>query len=170
MVLPGGSEIGPFETSADQWAVGRLHGAAAGGDVSGGKRNCGESPFRHEPTLCRFRSSVLLFGSRAKLRRVSDEQPLDPSVRAARERPPEERFANAPFPLYGLPPDWNGGRFLGDVSWGGERPGPDETTALTLAHGTIVEGLAAIRSCTPSCWWRRRSYVTRDQRHPSDLG
>jgi hypothetical protein len=28
MVFPGGSEIGPFETSADQWAVGRLHGAA----------------------------------------------------------------------------------------------------------------------------------------------
>ena len=28
MVFPGGSEIGPLETSADQWAVGRLHRAA----------------------------------------------------------------------------------------------------------------------------------------------
>jgi hypothetical protein len=28
MVFPGVSEIGPFETRADQWAVGRLHGAA----------------------------------------------------------------------------------------------------------------------------------------------
>jgi len=80
---------------------------------------------------------------------VSDEHPLDPSVRAARERPPEERFANAPFPLYGLPPDWNGARFLGDVSWRWERPGPDETTALTLAHGTIVNGLAAMQVVYP---------------------
>jgi hypothetical protein len=75
---------------------------------------------------------------------VSGWHPVDPRVRAARERPPEERFANAPFPLYGLPPDWNGVRFLGDVGWRWERPGPDETIALTLVHGTVVEGLAAI--------------------------
>jgi hypothetical protein len=70
------------------------------------------------------------------------------SLRAPRDRPPEERFANAPFPLYGLPPDWKGVRFLGDMSWGSEKPGPDETYALSLVHGTLVEGLAAI-------WFKR---------------
>jgi hypothetical protein len=78
----------------------------------------------------------------ARLRCVSDEHRLDDT--GARKRSPEERFANAPFPLYGLPPDWKGGRFLGGVSWSWESPGRDNTTALTLVHGTVVDGLAAM--------------------------
>jgi hypothetical protein len=46
-----------------------------------------------------------------------------------------ERFLAAPFPLYGLPPAWQGPRHLGgwEGSWArGQRPA---TTALSLAHG-----------------------------------
>ena len=46
-----------------------------------------------------------------------------------------ERFRAAPFPLYGLPPAWPGGRYLGGWEGGwakGQRP---VTTALSLAHG-----------------------------------
>jgi hypothetical protein len=46
-----------------------------------------------------------------------------------------ERFRAAPFPLYGLPPGWPGGRYLGGWEGGwakGQRP---VTTALSLAHG-----------------------------------
>jgi hypothetical protein len=51
----------------------------------------------------------------------------------------ETRFANAPFPLYGLPPDWEGKRFLGGGWWGGP-PGREQTKALSLVHGTNIQG------------------------------
>jgi hypothetical protein len=54
-------------------------------------------------------------------------------------RPLDERFANAPFPLYGLPPEWKGARFLGGFAWEWHDPGPEETTALSLEHGTLVD-------------------------------
>ena len=51
----------------------------------------------------------------------------------------ETRFANAPLPLYGLPPDWEGKRFLGGGWWGGS-PGREQTKALSLVHGTNIQG------------------------------
>jgi hypothetical protein len=51
----------------------------------------------------------------------------------------EARFRSAPFPLYGLPPSWKGARFLGGGEWGG-MPGRERTKALSLVHGTLVEG------------------------------
>lgn len=60
--------------------------------------------------------------------------------RAERERRRRERrFRTAPFPLYGLPPSWEGGRFLGGGSWGGVR-GRQQTHSLSLVHGVLVEG------------------------------
>ena len=51
----------------------------------------------------------------------------------------EARFRSAPFPLHGLPPSWDGPRFLGGGWWGG-MPGRERTKALSLVHGTLVEG------------------------------
>jgi hypothetical protein len=65
------------------------------------------------------------------------------SLKEARRRAKEEqarteaRFRAAPFPLYGLPPSWNGDRFLGGVHVGGA-PGRERTHALSLVHGTLV--------------------------------
>ena len=60
--------------------------------------------------------------------------------RAKRERRrTERRFRTAPFPLYGLPSSWEGGRFLGGVSWSGVR-GRQQTHSLSLVHGVLVEG------------------------------
>ena len=60
--------------------------------------------------------------------------------RAERERRrTERRFRTAPFPLYGLPSSWEGGRFLGGGSWGGVR-GRQQTQSLSLVHGVLVEG------------------------------
>jgi len=60
--------------------------------------------------------------------------------RAERERRrTERRFRTAPFPLYGLPSSWEGGRFLGGGSWGGVR-GRQQTHSLSLVHGVLVEG------------------------------
>jgi hypothetical protein len=47
-------------------------------------------------------------------------------------------FRNAPFPLYGLPPSWTGERFLGGSAVSGET-----IHALSLGHGSIVEGRGA---------------------------
>lgn len=81
------------------------------------------------------------------------------SVKEARRRArierarTETRFANAPFPLYGLPPDWEGTRFLGGGWWGGS-PGREQTKALSLVHGTNIQGdgpmLAVETSSEPS--------------------
>jgi len=51
----------------------------------------------------------------------------------------EVRFRSAPFPLYGLPPSWDGARFLGGGWWEG-MPGRKRTKALSLVHGTLVQG------------------------------
>jgi hypothetical protein len=51
----------------------------------------------------------------------------------------ERRFRAAPFPLYGLPASWVGGRFLGGWAAGGA-PGRETTDALSLVHGDAVEG------------------------------
>lgn len=51
----------------------------------------------------------------------------------------EARFRSAPFPLFGLPPSWNGARFLGGGWWVG-MPGQERTKALFLVHGTLVQG------------------------------
>src|SRR4051794_21134552 len=56
----------------------------------------------------------------------------------ARERM-EARFRSAPFPLFGLPPSWNGVRFLGGGWWGGTQ-GQERTKALSLLHGALVRG------------------------------
>jgi hypothetical protein len=59
--------------------------------------------------------------------------------RARRQRRRTERwFRTAPFPLYGLPAFWEGGRFLGGGSWHGQ--GKQVVTALSLVHGTLVVG------------------------------
>jgi hypothetical protein len=64
--------------------------------------------------------------------------------KAARERElTEQRFANAPFPLYGLPPSWTGGRFLGGGSWGSTL-GHEIIHAMSLVHGVLVEGQGPI--------------------------
>lgn len=60
---------------------------------------------------------------------------LDPKGALARwSRREEEAFRAAPFALYGLPPSWEGSRFLGQWGWGGmgKEVGPTE---LELAHG-----------------------------------
>jgi hypothetical protein len=60
--------------------------------------------------------------------------------RAERERRrTETRFRTAPFPLYGLPSSWEGGRFLGGESWH-EQGRRQVVTALSLVHGTLVVG------------------------------
>jgi hypothetical protein len=51
----------------------------------------------------------------------------------------ESLFKNAPFPLYGLPPHWEGGRFLGGGRWGSVLD-VETVDALSLVHGSIVEG------------------------------
>ena len=67
------------------------------------------------------------------------------SLKESRRRSEEERertearFRSAPFPLFGLPPSWNGARFLGGGWWGG-MPGEERTKALSLVHGTLVQG------------------------------
>lgn len=59
---------------------------------------------------------------------------------AARDRRRmERRLRKAPFPLYGLPSSWEGGRFLGGGTWGGPT-GHEETRSLSLVHGVLVEG------------------------------
>jgi hypothetical protein len=64
----------------------------------------------------------------------------DAREKAARDRRRmEARFRRAPFPLYGLPSSWEGGRFLGGGSWGGVR-GRVRTRSLSLVHGVLVEG------------------------------
>jgi hypothetical protein len=128
------------------------------------------------------------WGASAKLRHVRDHrrfgylrfhqlgtpparEPLGEAGTASPERSPEERFANAPFPLYGLPPDWKGLRFLGDIGWGWEYPGLDETYALTLAHGTVVAGQAVMPIVRPEL--NVETAVLRDkwsQRRPSHPG
>lgn len=60
--------------------------------------------------------------------------------KAARDRRRmEARFRRAPFPLYGLPSSWEGGRFLGGAGWGGVR-GRVRTHHLSLVHGVLIEG------------------------------
>lgn len=51
----------------------------------------------------------------------------------------EARFRSAPFPLFGLPPSWNGGRLFGGGWWGGMQ-GHERTKAQSLVHGTLVQG------------------------------
>jgi len=51
----------------------------------------------------------------------------------------EARFRSAPFRLYGLPLAWDGARFLGGGWWEG-MPGRERTKALSLVHGTLVQG------------------------------
>ncbi len=51
----------------------------------------------------------------------------------------ESLFRNAPFPLYGLPPHWEGARFLGGGRWGSILD-VETVDALSLVHGSIVEG------------------------------
>jgi hypothetical protein len=51
----------------------------------------------------------------------------------------EARFRSAPFPLFGLPPSWNGARFLGGGWWAGMQ-GHERTKALSLVHGSVVRG------------------------------
>jgi len=63
-------------------------------------------------------------------------------ARARSEREREDmdaRFRAAPFPLYGLPPSWVSGRFLGGGEWGddGRR---ERISALSLVHGVLVAG------------------------------
>jgi hypothetical protein len=66
-------------------------------------------------------------------------------LKEARERAREERaqmearFRAAPFPLYGLPSEWDGPRYLGGGWWGGP-PGKDRTKSLSLVHGALVHG------------------------------
>ncbi len=60
---------------------------------------------------------------------------LDPRGALARwSRREEEALRAAPFPIYGLPPSWEGPRLLGGMAWGGigRDVGPTE---LELAHG-----------------------------------
>lgn len=58
--------------------------------------------------------------------------PKGAGARAMRRE--EEAFRNAPFPLYGLPPSWEGLRSLGGMGWGGM--GKDAgLTMLELRHG-----------------------------------
>lgn len=60
--------------------------------------------------------------------------------RAERERQRmESRFRKAPFPLYGLPASWEGGRFLGGVHWSGKW-WREAIQSLSLVHGVLVEG------------------------------
>ncbi len=54
-------------------------------------------------------------------------------------RSAEERFRRAPFPLYGLPLSWQGGRFLGGCGWGSDRSGKETIHALSLLHGFVVQ-------------------------------
>ncbi len=77
------------------------------------------------------------------------------SVRKARKqadkqhRRTEARFRAAPFPLYGLPPSRQGGRFLGGVGRGG-KPRHVETWSLSLVHGTLVQGEGPLLSVETS--------------------
>lgn len=60
---------------------------------------------------------------------------LDPQGAGAREsRRMEEAFRTSPFSLYGLPPSWEGIRFLGGLGRRG-RPSGVVLTELELAHG-----------------------------------
>jgi hypothetical protein len=64
----------------------------------------------------------------------------DAREKAARDRRrTEARFRRAPFPLYGLPSSWEGGRFLRGAGWGGVRRRV-RTHHLSLVHGELVEG------------------------------
>lgn len=69
--------------------------------------------------------------------------------RAKRERRRTESwFRRAPFPLYGLPPWWQGESFLGGgrVSCGGR----EVIHFLSLVHGTLVQGGGPILSVETS--------------------
>lgn len=60
---------------------------------------------------------------------------LSPKAAVDRSRRREERvFRDPPFPFYGLPPSWEGPRFLGGMGWGGmgREAGVNR---LELAHG-----------------------------------
>lgn len=60
------------------------------------------------------------------------------SERLRREQ--EERFRRAPFPLYGLPPTWEGTRRLGGESYSKDRFRRATIHSLSLVHGSNVEG------------------------------
>src|SRR5207244_1668728 len=67
------------------------------------------------------------------------------SLRKARRRTERERrgtesrFRRAPFPLYGLPLSYQGGRLLGGCGWSGSWP-RELIHRLSLVHGVLVEG------------------------------
>jgi hypothetical protein len=66
----------------------------------------------------------------------------------------ERRFRRAPFPLYGLPPSWKGGRFLGGSGWSNDQ-GQETVHELSLVHGAAVEGRGptlVVQTATPG--WR----------------
>jgi hypothetical protein len=67
-------------------------------------------------------------------------RPLEEVLKdAEQERKQREwSFQRAPFPLYGLPPSWEGRRFLGGGSWSGWRS--ERVHSLSLVHGSLVEG------------------------------
>lgn len=50
----------------------------------------------------------------------------------------ESRFRRAPFPLFGLPPGWEGERFLGPARWFRSR-GRRTIQSLSLVHGVLLE-------------------------------
>src|SRR5437763_4557370 len=56
-----------------------------------------------------------------------------------RQKLDEQLFKQALLPLFGLPPEWQGGRFLGGLSSSGNKHRV-RAHALTLVHGSIVEG------------------------------
>ncbi len=58
----------------------------------------------------------------------------------AQRRRSEDRFRHAPFPLYGLPSSWTGDRKLGGGTWGTDPHGKESVEALSLVHGSNVEG------------------------------
>ena len=59
----------------------------------------------------------------------------------AQQRRLEASFRRSRLPLYGLPPTWPGGRFLGGRAGNRlERWHRDRTASLSLVHGTLVQG------------------------------
>jgi len=104
-----------------------------------------------EPRLCGLRDAAVA-DKKENGRRWVRYVPADQGVsvrrwmsqwvarrRTERERRrTERRFRGAPFPLYGLPPSWQGDRSLGGGGWSG-RTG-ELISSLSLVHGALVEG------------------------------
>src|SRR5205807_4248772 len=56
-----------------------------------------------------------------------------------RQKLEEQLFKQALLPLYGLAPEWQGGRFLGGLSSSGNKHRV-RAHALSLVHGSVIEG------------------------------